>query len=135
MSKILVDECPAGPEMDAAVAEVLTGHSFDGIGKIETRDGTIAEFCRICGKPKGYHGRLPYSTDIAAAWPVHRAACAMLFSKRRLYFEAIQEQTRLEDGSLVVWPDVLVTLADIFPEAICRAFLKVSGIEHVEMLG
>jgi len=69
---------------------------------------------------------------IAAAWEVHKIACDMLLTRE--YLQAIQEQTRLEGGSLVEWPDVLVFLVHIFPEAICRAFLKANGIEYIEVL-
>jgi hypothetical protein len=153
-----VENCPAGPEVDAAVARAL---GLDVLGIIpccpdpETfgylvgyeEQGNIPRpvYLRDCAcefkEPNdvdyfGHHAGCldvvhDYSTDIAAAWEVHRAACAMLFSKRRAYFRAIQEQTRLESGALVAWPDVLMALIDVFPEAICRAFLKAKGVEEI----
>lgn len=67
-----------------------------------------------------------YSTDIGSAWEVHLKVCEMLFSVRRRYFHALQEQTR-DGGNLVAWPDVLVVLRKQFPEAICHAALRAIG--------
>jgi hypothetical protein len=62
-----------------------------------------------------------YSTDIAAAWAVHRAMCERLFSARQRYFVSLGEVVRERVGARVVWPDLLSLIE---PADFCRAALR-----------
>jgi hypothetical protein len=132
-AKIPVDECPAGPEMDAAMAKVLAGHSFDGTGKIENRDSIISEFCKICGKPKGYHGYDNYRR-IENAW---RLIEILRSSDKHISITLPIGQgyeVWVREAMSLGLSDGLRTVVDTLPLAICRAFLKANGVEFIEML-
>jgi hypothetical protein len=127
MSKIPIDEAPAGPAMDAAVAEAL-GYEYErghlGIYVFSKRkpDETSEEYeARSLFRP---------STDIAAAWRL---------------LENLKDERGLL-AMLTEWPKDCWSIA-LFPApiennamakgislAICRAFLKANGIEFVEVL-
>ena len=130
-TKIPVDECPAGPAMDAAIAKILNGHSFDGLGRIENRGGTIAEFCKICNKPRGYHRLWSYSTDIAAAWELFKEL------KEKQSPVTIYQIDGWKNHSWTCWIDRdgsnLRADANSAPLAICRAFLKAHGVEYIDV--
>jgi hypothetical protein len=111
-----MDDLQAGRELDALVAEKVMGIKCG----VCLQDGQLEPITMDWRE-------IPhYFTDIAAAWEVHLEACSWLFSKRRQYLRALQEQARTENGELVAWPDVLVVLRDRMPEAICLAALEVS---------
>ena len=99
--KTEIDEHEASRCLDAWVAKAVMGEA------VLKFDEYLSPYSR-------------YSTDIAAAWEVHRAACGWLFSKRRKYLYALEEEIRGE-GPLVAWPDALIFLDEV---AICRAALK-----------
>jgi hypothetical protein len=66
-----------------------------------------------------------YPVDFKAAWQVFTYICNnWLYSKRKKFFDALQDQARLPSGDLAAWPDVLVVLVDKMPEAICKAAYK-----------
>lgn len=124
MPKTPVDECPAGPAVDAAVAEAL-GH------KVVLHYGQL-----MVKTPDGLHADPePYSTDIAVAWE----ALEHLFqlnSLQDIHLEHLEHTgwgistcyNKVEGG----WDGWVY--AETAPLAICRAFLKVNGIEYIEVL-
>ena len=77
-----------------------------------------------------------YSADIAAAWRVHKKACSWRFSRRRIYFEAldniIQKRCPLSDSQRykVVWPNALQFLEI---EGFSVAALRAVGVSVAEI--
>src|SRR3990167_1467186 len=82
-----IDEMPAGPEMDALVAEKVMGEPqpHDAPVEMGSISGVLTMFnnypwkawlpeCLGLGKPWTWRP-LPYSTDIAAAWKVVEKIC------------------------------------------------------------
>ena len=125
MPKISVNECPAGPEMDAAVAEVL-GFKTKWF---ESPDGS--KILLLCVERDDWRSIPAYSTDIAAAWglwdadmTIHRqdGQCHCILSPEY----GLCMELLLSKASAV---------ADTAPLAICRAFLKANGVEYVEVPG
>lgn len=121
MAKIPIDEAPAGPAMDAAVAEVLgwrqlsyrLWHDRDGRERwIDNKDGTWSP-----------------STGIAAAWE--------LFKKLRERQPPVTFQLDGWDHHWVCWVDKeginRWAKAQTASLAICRAFLKANGVEYLEL--
>jgi hypothetical protein len=120
MPKIPVDECPAGPEMDAAVAEAL-GFKTKGF---EYADGSKIFLCLVGKTASGnvaWRSIPAYSTDIAAAW--------VLAEKERMRIG----WTEAWDVPYAACRELICEYADKHPLAICRAFLKANGVEHVEV--
>ena len=129
MPKIPVDECPAGPALDATVAEALG---------LKTKWFEYADSkMRLCLVGKTASGNVDwrsipaYSTDIAAAWglwdadmTIHRqdGQCHCILSPEY----GLCMELLLSKASAV---------ADTAPLAICRAFLKANGVEYVEVPG
>lgn len=129
-------EVEAGRELDALVAErvmawpYLLCRPFVGTGVIETRDGTMSEFCSKCGRPHGYHDGWPhYSTDLRSAWlvvekmrqhpdPRYRTLRMVAYSYNRTY--ATFDRDNEDD-----WTEANGTHAT--PLAICRAALAIVG--------
>jgi len=106
------DKMPAGPKMDALVAEQVMGCRY------------IADYCRW-ELPSGRWSTEPpsYSTDIAAAWEVvEHISPDLAISVARLpdmdYSVLIYGHTRETVGFSVE------VYADTAPLAICRAALK-----------
>jgi len=127
-----VDEAPAGKAMNWAISKVLTGHLFCGAGRMENRDGLVAEFCTVCDEPKGYHGYDNYRR-VENAW--------RLIEILRDNGKHVTITLPVGQG-FEVWVRKIVplglseglrTVADSLPLAICRAFLKANGVEHVEV--
>ena len=124
MPKIPIDECPAGPAMDAAVAEALGWHWHDGRGTAgpsywETADGDTA-----------YIWDFEPSTDIVAAWEL---------------IENLKKRRPMVTIQLDGWGSTWICWVDnnnmnqwekgeTAPLTICRAFLKANGVEYVEVL-
>ena len=121
----------AGPELDLLVEQVIFSkpkHYYD-CPHFDKKTGRLLSFCSCPDLPRR-------SKDIAAAWEVHKLACSWLFSKRRLYFKALQKAvskrvSNLEKGrsevqthedDRIAWPDVLIFLK---PVDICNAALEV----------
>ena len=97
-----IERMPAGPEMDAMVAEKVMGCR----GLFRHSDGTPLCEC---------HGLRPvprYSTSIAAAWEVVRKARSICIDRGRDY----ATYQCCFNGS--------ISVADPAPLAICRAALK-----------
>ena len=147
MPKIPIDECPAGPAMDMAVAEALGWH-------IEFWQDGADGGCELCDE-EGNHVR-PWSydpsprwrwspsTDIAAAWELVIWCRANIEGQSlRLVGPEHPDESgcAFENGwdasfvnSQYVYTDIgQHTNADTAPLAICRAFLKANGIEHMEV--
>lgn len=131
MRQVSVDECPAGPWLDAAVAKALgyevKGAFLDGVffpaGCV--KDGEWVSFNRDLG------GWWP-STDLAAAWE--------LVEESDLFVDNFL--TKNEDGKYIVCP-IYAGFGE-YPEyyegadenvalAITRAFLKARGIARIEV--
>lgn len=68
-----------------------------------------------------------YSSDIAAAWEVHLNVLNRVFSLRKAYHEALQQQASQQVGFSVAWPDVLTVLRHAMPKAICIAAISAVG--------
>jgi len=122
----------AGRELDALVAEKVFGVT------IEWGEGTPCPYCgsemRYCGSRSRcsqcqewiYGPYKDYSTEMAAAWEVHKAACDWLFSERRKYFKAMQRLVSQRMGDYTIaWPDVLLFIE---PADFCLAALEAKGI-------
>lgn len=151
--KILIDETPAGPEMDAAVAGMLDkpGYFSDYIvinGKRHDVRTWIWESWAPEDPPKGWRAGLmpkPYSTDIAAALDLirwfheSRSVINKVTEERDLgiYLEVFSD---LSGGAVIVGDHPLYWYTEGFddlrkdgPLAICRTFLRASGVEYIEV--
>jgi hypothetical protein len=124
MPKMLVNEAPAGPAMDAAVAEVLGWENLHW----EEVDRGPNHYA-----PEGWWGDGPngecyldrsYSTDIAAAWELAE-------KYRHGGFGVGWSESW---GMPYCMMDDAYEYAETAPLAICRAFLKANGVEFVEVL-
>jgi len=110
-----IDELPAGRELDDLIAEHVMGWTKTAAGSWRDENGILQVQM--------------FSTKIGAAWQVHTLACSWIFSKRKRYFETLQELASAWAGLSwpdvrLAWPDVLSVLCDDMPLAICRAALK-----------
>ena len=130
-----VDDCPAGPALDAAVAKALGCDVM-----MEKYAGRLAAFCscelREHENPTMYvSGMLKcYSRDIAAAWELEQ---------EMPYFKLIRSSSTYWQCKSVFcgdWLDHLCSScgcqsadAETVPLAICRAFLKAKGVTEVEI--
>lgn len=153
MPKIPVDECPAGPEMDAAVAEALgqCGHY------LKPENGSGQYKCVKCEQrfaglayKEGYSVK-SYSTDIAAAWELvdwmHRRISeaesgnestlsfnTKLYQRLQLFAWSNGEEwlASFDRRNIAGFSNGFVSIADSVQLAICRAFLKANGVTHIE---
>ena len=131
MPKIPIDECPAGPAMDMAVAEALGWH-------IEFWQDGADGGCELCDE-EGNHVR-PWSydpsprwrwspsTDIAAAWEFAPG----ILNGKHLVFMGTHWAIWHFDGYDNMPNDAVGETA---PLTICRALLKANGVEHMEVPG
>jgi len=160
MSKIPIDEAPAGPAMDAAVAgalgyEVEWSPQPDGQkvpiyldGEVNSRSGG-----RWIGWRPNWRIVPEYSTDIAKAWELVEQIHQCINKAEDgdpdiLPFDlGWYQRLRLNFGQRSGWwasfdarnikgiePSFLC-IAETAPLAICRAFLKANGVEYVEDAG
>lgn len=147
MPKIPIDEAPAGPAMDAAVAEALGWkrtlmhpvdyHNWTNYPNVWyiTPDGIIENVTNIP----------PYSTDIAAAWGLDKTAwrwkfyetpntlAVILFTSIEMQCEAAWISPSWPEGTIVIqnlWQD---DKASTYALGRCRAFLMTNGVEYVEV--
>ena len=146
MKRIPVDECPAGIEIDVAVARVR--HSEINLvvdfehGLIATSQERLAEALREGwigwdiseDKPIRFCIKLSkYSTDIITAWELvelEKIAVIPLKSDRWL---AIPYSTIPDDYTAYKIDLMDGEIASTAPLAITRAFLKAKGIKFVEV--
>lgn len=116
--KAVLRSMPAGRELDALAAERVMGWRTEDV--FDPLWYSISPL----GDHHAEHDIRTWhpSTDIAAAWEVHRIACREPFSRRRAYLDEIQRavSVRLGIDGVVAWPDVF---AVVLPEDICRAAL------------
>ncbi|MGA2504210.1 MAG: hypothetical protein ABSG01_08990 [Anaerolineales bacterium] len=115
ISKIL--NMPADREIDALVAENVMGWSRDKNYWKEV-DGFRHSVDSDYDNPGWYP-----STDIAAAWEVHKMAISWGFNKRRVYLDYLQycvSKRVASEETTISWPDVLVLIE---PIDFCRAAL------------
>ena len=106
-------------EIDMRVANALGWREVDEVLGVLVGRMPVTDF------RSNYFSRVPpYSTLIAAAWPVHKKACSLLFSKRRRYFQLLADciRLRMDIAFTPAWPDALVFLE---PIDICNAFIAV----------
>lgn len=124
-----IDTMQAGREMDALVAERVMG---DVIIKYRAVDGSIIGItAQTLDQGIGEKAVPLYSTDIAAAWPVHIKMCND-GRVRTDYLLALQEilliRARLVQ-SFPFWPHILQFIDET---AICRAAMKAVMIDKGE---
>jgi len=126
--KIHVYKHTASRCFDAWVARDVMGHS-----DIRKREQAIGghdswEYCLYtgdCHEPYGVN--CFFSTNIAAAWLVHKKACSLRFSRRKQYLQELRSSVsaRVYPQVMISWPDVMIFLE---PVDFCRAatitFLK-----------
>ena len=138
MSKTPIDEVPAGPALDAAVAEALgwkwmaypapaTGKMLRGLYPPRRYK---EEFAAKGDEPVGVFDVLPYSTDIGTAWELIEE----LKDKHKL-LAILMEWPKGWFVELCHTPIKYRGIADTASLAICRAFLKANGVEYVEDAG
>jgi len=139
MKRIPIDECPAGPEIDAAVAkaryseiELVIDLEHGLIATSETRlcesleSGWIGWKSTLNGEVESFCLKLlKYSTDITEAWELVDGAgiqhAPSIYRIARWYCNFMVDGEQIES-----W-------ATTAPLAIIRAFLKAKGIEFVEV--
>jgi hypothetical protein len=123
MPKIPVAQAPAGPALDAAVAEARTGNKWEE------------------GWMQGVRP-YPWSTDIAAAWELVEAEyMAIIPLDNGMWVApldvAMTNYWNSPDGELALSYYELhlgnSIVADTAPLAIARAYLKAKGVEEVEV--
>lgn len=125
MPRILIDEAPAGPEMDAAIAEVLGGP--------RPPFGTVMTGWGLSRAWRPYNGLWcphPFSTDIAAAWEL----VERLYVQWDGFFALLCDTGHWHcEGVEDFMENRVHAIADTAPLAICRAFLRAHGVEYVEV--
>lgn len=135
--KIPVDEAPAGPETDAAVAEALGWLPYESDGVWYWKDMSNDDFPYYDYHAGGYgyvEDIKPWSpsTDIAAAWellPRMQSAYGILLG---ILYNVTECKTMKDDKPIIGRAEGQG--AKQTAHAICRAFLKANGVECVEML-
>jgi hypothetical protein len=127
MARIPVDEVPAGPVMDAAVAEALGWKNLHW-KEVDRGSNHYA--------PAGWWGDGPngecylnksYSTDIAATWEL---APGILNGNHLTFVGNHWSVWHFDEYDNMPNDDAIAETAAL---AICRAFLKTNGIEFVEV--
>lgn len=133
MPKIPVDECPAGPEMDAAVAEALdlTLQRRDGETRWLYLAGIYASEQDDWAEHEDWRWVPSYSTDIAAAWELAEWATRNLFFRPGLCVPIASDN---REWSCTFGAEENRAYGETVPLAICRAFLKANGVEYIEAL-
>lgn len=121
MKRIPIDECPAGPEIDAAAGRVL--------GWQRASDG----FTRTWLSPGG--SRIPNddwipSTDIAAAWEL---AINPPESSNHVAVYLLSVSQNITGDWRARFGEQSMAIGDTAPLAITRAYLKAKGIKFVEV--
>lgn len=139
MPKIPVDECPASPAMDAAVARALGlkvdwSEQPDGRkvaiylgGEIDSKDG----YGRWIGWRPNWCIVAQYSTDIAAAWgllPKMQSAYGILLG---ILHDVTECKIMKNNKPIIGRAEGEAIKRDA--HAICRAFLKANGVEEIEV--
>lgn len=134
MPKTLVDECPAGPEMDAAVAEAADWvknflYDRDGLPKRTAYVDPSDDYREVVRDIATWHP----STDIAAAWKMEST---LEVDQQADYVMALFNLVAVDLGapdSCAFKKAVYWRMAHASPLDRCRAFLKANGIEYIEV--
>jgi len=135
MPKIPIDEAPAGPAMDAAVAKALSyevewSPQPDGSSAPIYLVGTIVDL----GVELPHWIIVPnYSIDIAAAWELEES---LGVDQQSDYIMALFNLVTTDLGApgfLAFKKAVYWRMVHAGPLNKCRAFLKASGVEYVEV--
>jgi len=121
MPKTPVDEAPAGPEMDAAVAKVLGLNEFNDWP--ERWEHIISH----------NWNEMSYSTDIAAAWGLWQQLAKRFRWAEVMIIEASQSAMTLYHPTDSEFIRPVEAFGETVPLAICRAFLKANGVEYIEV--
>lgn len=125
MPKTPVDECPAGPAMDAAVAKAL---GYECVCDEEPSDCPVH-----CNDPDV---RFRYSTDISAAWGLDGLGWLWGFKEesRGLNVTIYNGGVGTLACTFVEW-DGAKTTYELIKKAYalgrCRAFLKANGVTEI----
>jgi len=140
MAKIPIDEAPAGPAMDAAVAEALGWLPYESDGVWYWKDMSDDDFPYWNHHANGYgfvEDLKPWSpsTDIAAAWEL--ADKISFRQDSTLGCFSVHCYGWIGECWEAGWVDQpvgdVVARAHTAPLAICRAFLKANGVEYLEI--
>jgi len=145
MPKIPVTQAPAGPALDAAVAEargwqilVMDNNAFwvtygehdmwsaSGYLSLLPDEGWIKEPLPIYGE-KGIWNP---STDIAAAWELVEEKKSEIMAKDWVDFCDILKELILPNSG---WRDEYALLSGLSPLTITRAYLKAKSIEEIDI--
>jgi len=123
MTKIPIDEAPAGPAMDAVVAKVLGLNEFNDWP--ERWEHIISH----------NWNEMSYSTDIAAAWGLWSYLWAEWHYAKLTFIKDLRVKACLyRDAEAVQRANPMITaIAKNGQLAICRAFLQANGVEYVEV--
>lgn len=114
-----INTMPAGPEMDALVAEKVMGHKVGFPFTDSPDEGWVKDPNSMVG---GYKCRLPrYSTDIAAAWEVVEKMKSTWGEFILKYGECL---VRDRWGLHLAWCSPVCGYGETAPLAICRAAIK-----------
>lgn len=130
MPKTPVDEAPAGPAMNAAVAGALGWHYGWG-GWWEDEEGQIQKPACI-----GCDGKSTWSPseDIAAAWKLIENLSQLFGVEIGVLYPEAGSGERFY---CKIWKHHSLQFRALFvlsaPLAICRAFLKANGVEFVDV--
>lgn len=147
MTKIPIGECPAGPALDAAVIRTLWSEKVDSLvvdfkhmlfasGEDRLQEsldsGGVGVDNIVMGEAESFCLKLPeFSTDIAAAWRLaEQLAIDYEFYIVNYKTERIRGWCANYRRYQQEWNSID---ADTAPLAITRAYLKVRGVEFVEI--
>jgi hypothetical protein len=125
-TKVSIDDFPAGPRLDAEVARIL---GWTELRKMEHCDDWKGK------PPDGPWYVIPrYSTDIGAAWNLVKVVLESPYDRFKI------EVHWDEDTTETLFPTYMCQITDdeawfcnTAPLAITRAFLKVGGVEEIEI--
>ena len=136
MTRVPIDQAPAGPALDAAVA----GAQGKRVKWMENAIGLSAWPAYFAGlmssrdtdwiSQADWRGVPEYSTDIAAAWELMEAKRAEMMAKDWIDFCDILKELILRNSG---WRDVYALLSGLTPLAITRAYLKAKGVETIDI--
>lgn len=134
MKKIPVDGAPAGPVMDAAVAEALGREPCDAWERVHHAPPIYMKDPDTCHHKNCYPAEMgvpPYSTDIAVAWEME--SVLEVDAQADYVMALFNLVTDLDWGLHGFREAVFWGLAHATPLDRCRAFLKANGVTEIEM--
>ncbi len=119
-----IDKLEAGPELDALMTTEVMGWEKGPEWNWYLQWNQDHSDYRVRILDGGGPDDFMPSTDIAAAWEVHKTMQKRPFSVRRQYHAMLQHvvSRRIKSSWVISWPDVFGLIE---PEDICRAALIV----------